>query len=118
MGNILISQQTMERWKQESITADNLLNMTPYNIQEESVINSVKMEQRMKMFISLLLGISFSVSLRRYFPNTTLTENNGIYILSCISIVLPCLTICSIHTNQEVISKLTVIRNNHKILNS
>lgn len=112
----MISQNTLNTWKKESKTAMNLMKMEGYTAQEEAMIKSAKKEQLFKLIMALILGVSFSASLRRYFPGTLLTESPSIYAATCISIIVPTYTMAHIYTNKEVISKLIVIRENHKIL--
>ena len=108
----------MKTWKAESKTADNLLKITPYTPQEEAFITSVKREQTFKIAMSLLLSFSFCLSLKRYFYGLVITENNLLYGLSSISVIIPAATMTNVYTNREIINKLMPIKKNHEIMNS
>jgi hypothetical protein len=118
MGNILITQTTLEQWRKESITANNLLNIDPINSQEREVIRSAGREQQIKKFIGLLLGMSFCMSLKRYFPGIQIIDDNLQFFLLSGALIVPVYIGVDIYTNKEIILKLQVIRNNHDILNS
>ena len=118
MGNLIVSEKTMSVWREESKTAASLARLEPYNPQEEALINSVLTEASVKTYMSLFLGIAFSASLRRYFPGIPLTESTFIFSLASVGIIFSTCGACGIYINREVVARLTVIKNNHKIIES
>mmetsp|Transcript_16106 Transcript_16106/g.23305 ORF Transcript_16106/g.23305 Transcript_16106/m.23305 type:complete len:123 (+) Transcript_16106:769-1137(+) len=116
MGNILVSQATLEKLKREDEKAQNLLSITPINSKERELIDQANTERKFKVYGSVVLAISFAASIKRYFPNTLITENPKLYGLATISIVLPLYSIMKMVTNREVVRKLEVIRENHALM--
>jgi len=116
MGNILVSQATLEKLKREDEKAQNLLSITPINDKERELIKQANTERKFKVYGSVVLAISFAASIKRYFPNTLITESPRLYGLTTISIVLPLYSIMKIVTNREIVRKLEVIRENHALM--
>lgn len=116
MGGILIKPDQLEKWRLESKKAKTLLKMTPYNPKEAEIINNTAKVQKVKVISGMGLGLSLAISLRRYFPESRITNDKNLYFGALICVLLPSYVISVIYTNREVISQLQSIYDNHKIL--
>lgn len=116
MGNILVPQSTQQLWKKENINAERLLKLVPYNEKEKELIERTKSEQFYKNLASCLLGLALGLSLKRYFPNAQLVENNSLFSLTVSILIMPCFMYAKIMTNRDIIEVLSMIDENHEIL--
>lgn len=108
----------MEQWRRESEHAEFLLEMAPFNDREREMISKVSHDQNFKITAMLVLGFTFGLSLKRYFPGMLLTENNRLFVLTTLAIMAPCYALGKLHTNREVITRLSILEENHQILNA
>jgi hypothetical protein len=116
MGNLIIPKYYRDLWLKESREASNLLKITPINEQENQLIEAVKKDAAIMNLMGLLLGGTFSASLKRYFPEAYLTQNKFAYGITCLSIIVPIMTVVGIQCNHDVVERLKVIKMNHEIL--
>lgn len=116
MGNIIIPRSYTDQWLRESREAKKLLALTPYNQQEQLLIEAAKREGAFKNLLGFLLGVSFCASLKRYFPETIVTQNNFIYGMACASVMVPVMTVVGISCNKDVVERLKILKTNHDIL--
>ena len=117
MGNILISNEQIERWKRENDRAEQLSQMQSLNTQEEQMIASVLRERTVKVCAVVALTFSYGLSLKRYFPDSVITRQTPMFVLTTLSIMLPSYAVARIYTNREIIAKLELIEENHKLIN-
>lgn len=116
MGNILVTQDSLNKWMKESADSKRLMKITPRTKQEESDINECKKMSVVKFFMAFLLGTSFSISLNRYFPEATFIQNKFYFGLTSLCVILPALSLTMIYINQDVIDRLKCIETNHRIM--
>jgi hypothetical protein len=69
MGGVLISNQSIDTWSRESQQAASLLNMQSEAEVHKQLIKQCKWDNSFKRTAMCLLGLSFGLSIHRYFPD-------------------------------------------------
>lgn len=106
----------MNKWMKESKESNRLMKITPRTKQEEIDIKECAKMSSVKFFMAFLLGISFTVSLNRYFPEAIIVQNRLYFGLTGLCVILPTLSMATVYINQDVIDRLKCIDTNHRIM--
>jgi hypothetical protein len=56
-----------------------------------------------KVYSMVAIGFTFALSLRRYFPDTVITNNKIVYSAVSLGVMMPMYAMAKISTNKEVI---------------
>ena len=114
MGNIIVSPSLERRMRQEHEQARTLLNLEPQTEQERELIAQTAKDQNIKLGMALGVGLSFGLSLKRYFPDAFFTNSTGLYALTMLAIIFPCYCLANVYTNREVVQQLGYLQELHK----
>ena len=114
MGNIVVPPGLEKKLRQEHELARSLLQLEPLSEQEKQLIESTTWDQGVKLAMSLGVGFSFALSLKRYFPDAFFTNSTGLYAGTMLAIIFPCFCLAHVYTNREVIQQLGHLEELHK----
>ena len=114
MGNIIVPPSLERRLRQEHELARSLLQLEALDDQEKELIERTAWDQGIKLGMSLGVGLSFALSLKRYFPEAFFTNSTGMYVGTTLAIILPCFCLANMYTNREVIHQLGHLEELHR----